>query len=208
MKLCSYVVARDFGFAPNPFFGFCTLATCKEGMRKGISVGDWVVGVGAKKRYGLNGHIVYVMNISEIISFEEYWNDPRFQQKKPNLRGSLKQAFGDNIYHHDSETGAWIQEDSHHTHKGGKPMLKNLEKDTSAPRVLVSNEYWYWGGNGPEVPEIFRRPGNDICLSGQGYKCNYPETFITDFIKWIKSLDGSGYLGDPAEFSIMTEEGV
>ena len=29
MRLHSYVVARDYGFAPNPFLGVCTLATCK-----------------------------------------------------------------------------------------------------------------------------------------------------------------------------------
>src|SRR5712671_5339411 len=36
MRLYSYVVARDFGFAPNPFFGVCTLATCKPDIRKGL----------------------------------------------------------------------------------------------------------------------------------------------------------------------------
>ncbi|WP_225761747.1 hypothetical protein [Acinetobacter sp. Marseille-P8610] len=34
MKIFSYVVSRDFGFAPNPFFNFCTLATCKPKIRK------------------------------------------------------------------------------------------------------------------------------------------------------------------------------
>ena len=31
----SYIVARDFGFAPNPFNGVLTLATCKPIVRKG-----------------------------------------------------------------------------------------------------------------------------------------------------------------------------
>ena len=48
MKLYSYIVARDFGFAPNPFYGFCTLATCKPKIREHASVGDWVVGTGAR----------------------------------------------------------------------------------------------------------------------------------------------------------------
>lgn len=34
MTLYSYVVAHDFGFAPNPFDGLCTLATCKPDIRK------------------------------------------------------------------------------------------------------------------------------------------------------------------------------
>jgi len=40
-ELHSYVVARDYGFAPNPFFGFCTLATCKPRLRSVAQVGDW-----------------------------------------------------------------------------------------------------------------------------------------------------------------------
>lgn len=28
MRCFSYIVARDYGFAPNPFHGFCTLANC------------------------------------------------------------------------------------------------------------------------------------------------------------------------------------
>ena len=40
-----YVVARDFGFAPNPFHGFCTLACCKPKIRSAAEVGDWVFGM-------------------------------------------------------------------------------------------------------------------------------------------------------------------
>ena len=43
-----YVIARDFGFAPNPFHGVCTLATCKPGIRRSAKVGDWILGVGGK----------------------------------------------------------------------------------------------------------------------------------------------------------------
>jgi len=41
-----YVVDRDFGFAPNPFHGYCTLATCKAKIRNQARVGDWVIGNG------------------------------------------------------------------------------------------------------------------------------------------------------------------
>src|SRR5258708_38917575 len=95
-KIYSYVVARDFGFAPNPFHGVCTLATCKPRIRSAAGIGDWVVGTGtaARKR---SGYMVYAMLVDESMSFQDYWSDPRFQQKKPNLRSSKKQAFGDNI---------------------------------------------------------------------------------------------------------------
>lgn len=95
MKLYSYIVARDFGFAPNPFFKFCTLATCKPKIRKHASVGDWVIGTGAKVRYGYSGRLVYAMQVSEILDFDTYWNDERFLQKRPNLNGSLAVLYGD-----------------------------------------------------------------------------------------------------------------
>ena len=34
--LFSYVVATDSGFAPNPFFGLCTLACCKPAIRRAV----------------------------------------------------------------------------------------------------------------------------------------------------------------------------
>jgi hypothetical protein len=94
--LFSYVVARDYGFAPNPFFGACTLATCKPNIRRAAKVDDWIVGTGSAVNNKV-GMIVYAMRVTEIITFNQYWNDPRFQRKKPKLNGSKKQAFGDNI---------------------------------------------------------------------------------------------------------------
>ena len=43
-------MTRDYGFAPNPFFGFCTLANCKPKIRKSANVGDWIIGTGCKTR--------------------------------------------------------------------------------------------------------------------------------------------------------------
>ena len=75
MKLHSYVVARDYGFAPNPFFGICTLATCKPGIRGVAQIGDWVVGTGSKK-HRREKHIVYAMRVTMAMTFNEYWTDP------------------------------------------------------------------------------------------------------------------------------------
>ena len=76
-RLYSYIVARDFGFAPNPFYGFCTLATCKPQIRKSAEIGDWIIGTGSKSK-GRDGHIVYAMRVTEAMSFDEYWTDSRF----------------------------------------------------------------------------------------------------------------------------------
>lgn len=44
--LYAYSITRDFGFAPNPFHGICTLATCKPRIRKAANIGDWILGIG------------------------------------------------------------------------------------------------------------------------------------------------------------------
>ena len=41
-RIHSYVVRYDSGFAPNPFYGYCTLATCKPNIRRSADIGDWV----------------------------------------------------------------------------------------------------------------------------------------------------------------------
>lgn len=202
MKLYSYVVARDFGFAPNPFFGFCTLATCKPQIRKHAQVGDWIVGTGSKG-YGLDGKLVYVMKVKETLTYDQYWKDPRFRSKRPNLMGSLKQAYGDNIYHRDPKTKKWIQENSHHSLPDGRPNQQNIRHDTKVPRVLVGIEFAYWGASGPSIPARFRQyQGVDVCCQHQGHKCNFSENLVASFVSWIQSLGASGFLGPPKEFGV------
>jgi hypothetical protein len=41
-RLFTYVIAEDWGFAPNPFFGVLTLNCCKPQIRQQAEVGDWV----------------------------------------------------------------------------------------------------------------------------------------------------------------------
>ena len=196
MKLYSYVVARDYGFAPNPFGGFCTLATCKPEIRKHAQPGDWVVGVGSKS-YGLGGKFVYAMRVDETLSYDEYWNDPRFRSKRPNLRGSLVQAFGDNIYHCDPHDGSWLQEPSHHSRANGTTNPANVKHDTRVSRVLVGRDFIYWGGTGHKIPLRFR--GN-IGVGGRPTRCNLPVGVVLDFVSWVGSFDERGYVARPKEF--------
>lgn len=198
MRLFSYVVARDYGFAPNPFCGVCTLATCKPLIRRAAAIGDWVVGTGSKTR-GRQGFLVYAMRVSEAMPFNEYWADPRFRRKRPNMRGSLKQAFGDNIYFRD-DNDQWHQLDSHHSYQDGTANPHNIQHDTQTDRVLLGAEYAYWGGVGPEIPAKFRHcDGTDLC-AGHGHKSRFPPGLVDEFVQWFHSLDAQGYLGDPLDW--------
>jgi hypothetical protein len=143
----AYVIARDFGFAPNPFHGVCTLATCKPGIRKAATVGDWILGVGGKKLGPMHRKCILLMKVSEKISFQNYWDDPRFSLKKPCRNGSHVKMLGDNIYHKNAN-GQWIQDDSHHSNPDGTTNQVNLDRDTgTSDQVLISNYFFYFGEN-------------------------------------------------------------
>lgn len=198
MRLFSYVVARDYGFAPNPFFGRCTLATCKPRIRDTASLGDWVIGTGSQQK-SRRGYLVYAMEIDEIMTFEEYWSNPEYRRKRPNLRGSWKQAYGDNIYRRD-DAGQWMQLDSHHSYANGATNVNNVDRDTSTDRVLSGKRFAYFGGMGPPIPERFRDyEGYDICAQ-RGHKCRFPAGMVVDFVTWFRGLGAQGFCGRPFEW--------
>lgn len=203
MKLFAYVVTRDYGFAPNPFAGYCTLATCKPEIRKAAAIGDWIVGTGAKDT-GLQEHLVYAMCVTEALTFEEYWNDARFAAKRVDRRGSRKRLFGDNIYHRNPATGHWIQEDSHHSRSDGTAFKINKDHDTQTNRVLISNDFVYFGGSATTLPLCFRRGANRLRKKGQGHRANFGDAYVQRVIEWLRSLGVWGYQGRPTLFGEAT----
>lgn len=198
-RLHSYIVARDYGFAPNPFYGYCTLATCKPNIRKAAVIGDWVVGTGSKTKQR-DGHLVYVMQVSEVMTLDEYWRDPCFQNKRPDMRASMKKAFGDNIYHRNIDNGSWRQADSHHTLKDGAVNIHNLRRDTSVDKMLVSDDFIYFGGTGPQIPTFQEK---NIVHSGIGHSNKFPEKVVEEFVEWIRSLNRTGYCGPPLDWGTI-----
>lgn len=146
--------------------------------------------------------MVYVMRVTGAMTFEAYWADPRFQRKKVNLRGSKKQAFGDNIYSRDGATDQWCQANSHHSLDDGSPNPLNITADTSTDRMLFSEDFVYWGGSGPELPERFLDFGeaHESVPAGRGHKNDFSAPLVTDFIEWIRSLNQTGYCGEPLDW--------
>jgi len=194
----SYVITRDFGFAPNPFFGYCTLATCKPTIRKNAQIGDWVIGTGSaaiNSKY-IN-RLVYAMLVEEKMLFDDYWNDARFFCKKPVMNGSKMQSYGDNIYHVDSETGNFIQENSHHSLKDGLVNINNYTKDISGKFVLISKTYWYFGEEAILIPDKLK----SIIKSGRQHRKIDETELIKAFVVWIQKQKGHAFIGKPARFS-------
>lgn len=192
MRCFSYIVARDYGFAPNPFHGFCTLATCKPRIREAAQVGDWVFGLSP---IADGNKLIYAMKVTEKITFNEYWNNKNYECKKPALNGSLITMYGDNIYHQ-NKAGEWIQADSHHSYENGETNLLNLEKDTSINFVLLSDDFYYFGSNSIDIPLGLKEK-----FAIRRYHRNVDEKDGQLVIDFLRKNYEVGIIGFPTKFS-------
>jgi len=142
------------------------------------------------------------MRVGKKISFQDYWEDPQYRDKRPIRNGSRKMLVGDNIYHRQSSQEGWIQEDSHHSHPDGTANISNLTTDTSADAVLISDTFYYFGKAAPEVPKpIFEELGY---RNARNYRVFDVEPDGIKFISWIQKtfLDAKDtILEDPFDFN-------
>ena len=89
MKTYSYVVDHDFGYAPNPQGGICTLVQCKfQGWSKRRNIvelageEDVIIGTGGQGKCSTgNGTIIYVMKVSLKIPFSRYLDDGAYRNR-------------------------------------------------------------------------------------------------------------------------------
>lgn len=190
MKIFSYVIPRDFGFAPNPYFNYCTLATCKPRIRKSAQIGDWIAAFGAANTI-IRKKLVMLMRVEEILTFDEYWEDGRFTKKRPIFDRGGFCAYGDNIYHHID--GQWMQEPSHHSMADGSINYANLMRDTQTDRVLISQEYYYFGNNAVDIPEEFE----EVIKIGRNHNVIEDNKLIEEFLMYIRANYEIGIHGVP-----------
>jgi len=196
MRLYAYVVTHDTGFAPNPFHGYCTLATCNSPIRGRAEIGDWVLGVGSP-RNAQAGKLIYGMRVEEAISFDEYWFNPRFQMKKPNPDGGEESRCGDNIYHRCPDSGQWVQAPGYHSLDNGCPDHGHVEKDTKSPRVLISQHFAYFGKSALAIPDhIMYYDEEDRLTRFRFYHCNFPPTQERYLVEWLQDLTRSPGIRD------------
>ncbi|WP_230968729.1 hypothetical protein [Burkholderia pseudomallei] len=143
-----YKMTHDSGFAPNPFHGVLTLATCKPKIRACRRPGDWVAGFASQElvdsaaRRGLiipRDGLVYLMQVSEVLPLHAYFEDSRFARKRPPRESSDAVALcGDNIYYHDHRGKYEQLENRHHTRA-------EAFHDTSGVNALVAGRFYYFG---------------------------------------------------------------
>jgi Nucleotide modification associated domain 2 len=176
MTLYSYVVEHDNGYAPNPYFGLCTLCRCKFGKRpEGKSnivelakEGDWVIGTGgASKRSAGHGKLVYAMLVDEKLTRAKYFSDSRFAQKKSVKTGTYKQTRGDN-----------------------EPPRDDFEKHFQF--ALTSRHFYYFGANAIDIPKEFA-----LEKKGPGFRSHFDPADVRRFVEWLERTYKPGKHGEP-----------
>lgn len=189
MKLCSYVMTNDAGFAPNPFWGYCTLAACTPNhMRCVLGKDDWIVGNGSA---GEGNLLIYAMRVSERLDLNAYYHDPRFAQKKPSNAG-WRERCGDNIYFHGAE-GNLVQDAAAVHHNDCHVQ----EQDIYGDRVFISDHFFYFGEDAPPFPPQFA----SLICTGRGVR--YHEGPVVDaFIDWLERTHPPQSVNPPGLFGL------
>ena len=181
------------------FMAFVRSLLAKPVIRRTAQVGDWIVGMGGSKLNAV-GRCIFVMQITEVMTFNEYWFDPAYLDKRPVRNGSRKMMVGDNIYHRASTTGQWQQADSHHSQPDGTSDQYNVARDTSTDRVLLSRRFFYFGKKAPKVPsEILTQIGFANSVGHRVYRNGQCQRFIV----WLSQTFGdklNRVSGDPFQF--------
>lgn len=192
-RIYRYVVDHDMGFSPNPFFGVCTLANCKPVIRRTAKLGDLILGFGSAKS-NIRHKLIYWMLVENIITFQEYWDDPNFEIKKPVVNGSHVRFHGDNIYHL-SDLGLVVQEASFHSLPDGSPNIHNIKTDTgSTNRIIVSRTFGYYGKNAITVPKHI----DAIVPVGRGHRVVVADDVKKSTIDWLMNNTERGFKGEPS----------
>jgi hypothetical protein len=188
MRLFSYIVRHDSGFAPNPFHGHCTLAACKPKIRQAAEVGDWVFGLSPR-----GNRVVYAMKVDEKLDFATYWRDPRFQCKRPS-KATREQRRGDNIYE-PLGNGQFRQLPSLHSKPPfGDEDPQSKSHDLSGKYVLVGRDFVYFGADGPEVPAQL-----EFLRVGRGHRCRFEPGELQKVLSWVDG-ERRGKLSTPADW--------
>jgi hypothetical protein len=183
--LFTYKISVDCGSAPNPDGGVCSLAICKPVIRRTAKCGDIVVGL----ETGDTRRIIYCMEITKVLSWSEYINDPAYNRKSPANENDP----GDRIWKNADYRHCPLP--SHSGHGEGE-----FERDVKSGRnVLLSDKYWYFGKD--EKFNFTLLDGMPLPNRGHLSRKNsaYKDNFIADFNRLLEEngVFKYGKHGDP-----------
>lgn len=187
MRLLTYTVYVDYGFAPNPFHGVCSLAACTPNhMRARLEPGDWIAG---HSDVASGSRLIYAMRVERVATFEQYANDPAYAAKIPRFDQTWREECGDNIYVIQSN-GKYKQRKSHfHLTKAEQ------QQDIKGNRVFIAKHFYYLGANAVPIPHQFAQ----LIWKRQGIKISHTSAVVSSFLKWIEDSVPFGISGEPRD---------
>lgn len=167
-RLFSYVVGHDVGFAPNPFDGYCTLARCKY------------------KREGARHR-----NIVELAEIGDWVAGTGGERETSAGNGKLIYAMR---VDEKLTLADYFCDERFQGRKGNTPD-ESHRTDTYA---LVSQHFFYFGNNAIDVGAIPKgHLAHPFEKRGPGYRSDFGEEFIADFVEWLERSYTTGIHGDP-----------
>ena len=195
LKMWSYRIVHDKQFAPNPFKGVLTLATCKPLIRrsKESESGVWLAGFAAYSvKDGLRPKkgrelLIYLAKISEVMTMQDYWKE--YPQKRAQKCGEeFEEYYGDNIY----DENLHLANDNHHKDW-------DFKRDISGKNVLICKEFYYFA---PDSRLVVPNEFDELVYKRRGQTLVQNNDLIQKFIDYVRSCakddfgKQQGILGD------------
>ena len=199
MRLFAYKMTDDTGFAPNPFWGCMTLATCKPQIRKCKGPGDWIAGFTSGKLCDDpvgRERLVFLMKVDEKIVLDDYYRDERFRSKIPRSSGAAIHQEGDNIYRPlipDARNADHFEQLPNRNH-----TPHDKERDLSGQYALISEQFAYFGADAIRVP-LDIRPDVPAARSGHGRQTR-DQTRAKRFIEYVLGLPEAAVVHRPHQW--------
>ena len=200
MRLFAYKMTHDTGFAPNPFWGYLTLATCKPKIREHKRPGDWIAGFTSKALCGDrvdDERLVFLMQVEERVVLADYFQDRRFQSRIPRHPPAANvYRCGDNIYRPLVPNARDAREFEQWPNSHHGPEEK--DHDLKGRHALIARRFAYFGVEALRVPRHIR-PYVPAGQSAHGTETRDP-TRVTGFIDYVFSVAHGSVIARPHQW--------
>jgi hypothetical protein len=171
MRIYSYILTWDTGFAPNPQDGLLSLACCKPAIRRSAKKGDYIVAFFGKsnfdKKYAHS--LAYIAKVDDVMSFQNYFL--KFPTRMDCIYDDRLQQLP-NSFHNSS----------------------HRKTDLSGQNVLLSKHFVYFGDLNMKIDNRFLS-----MVAGRGHKVVANDQFKKQFPIYFQELVdklGMGKLGN------------
>jgi hypothetical protein len=112
--------------------------------------------------------------------------------RAPRLPRCLPGFPRSDIYHRAHPAGPWLQADSRQSRLDVVANELNVQRDMgTTDRVLLSDNFTYWGGDGPAIPTRL----SNFIHRARSYKSSFTEKEIAKLVAWVQSPAVSKKLG-------------